>query len=206
MADQVIYNGQTFYRSGRYYIDGDRRALHRQVWEDHNGPIPPGWHIHHIDEDRDNNDPENLMALPGPEHVRRHLLGRYQDPETRARVSAQLASVREEAAAWHRSPEGRAWHSQHGTQMWTPEGRARLAKTKVCEVCGATFTAYHQDARMCSRACYQRAAKAEGRYVTLERTCTFCSAQYLTNRHSPAETCSRACGARLREARRRGER
>jgi hypothetical protein len=202
----VIYNGRTFYRVGRYFIDGDRVALHRQVWEDLHGPIPPGWHIHHIDHNWLNNAPENLEALPGPEHVRRHVLERYQDPETRARVAAQLASVREEAAAWHRSPEGRAWHSQHGTQMWTPEGRARMAKTKPCEVCGQDFTAYHRDARMCSRACYQRAAKADRRYETLGRSCTFCGAEYLTNRHRPTETCSRSCGARLRHARARGER
>ncbi len=43
---------------------------HIVVWEDHNGPLPPGWHIHHINGDKQNNDISNLSGIPSQEHMR----------------------------------------------------------------------------------------------------------------------------------------
>ena len=41
---------------------------HRKVWKDHNGLIPEGWIIHHIDGDKWNNRIENLEAMPRYDH------------------------------------------------------------------------------------------------------------------------------------------
>lgn len=72
--------GFTFYCSkkygaGRYYYmhyRGHYHALHRFVWEYHNGAIPPGHHIHHKDGDPHNNRIENLECMFGPDHARHH--------------------------------------------------------------------------------------------------------------------------------------
>lgn len=46
---------------------------HVEVWERHHGQsVPEGLQIHHIDGDKLNNDPANLIALTPTEHKRVH--------------------------------------------------------------------------------------------------------------------------------------
>lgn len=50
---------------------------YRKIYEHHNGPIPKeqnqrSYHIHHIDGDRTNNDPKNLLAVSIQEHYDIH--------------------------------------------------------------------------------------------------------------------------------------
>ena len=72
-APPVLWHGRVFRKSpaGRYYQDRARR-LHRLVYEDAYGPIPPGWHVHHKDHNPLNKDPGNLVALPANEHSALH--------------------------------------------------------------------------------------------------------------------------------------
>lgn len=50
-----------------------KRINYRKIWEEHNQQkIPNGYHIHHIDGNRDNNDPLNLECLSAKEHWQRH--------------------------------------------------------------------------------------------------------------------------------------
>ncbi len=54
------------------------KLVHRWVWKKHNGSWPkPGYHIHHKDNDKYNNDPKNLQELSGEEHFNLHRKGRY---------------------------------------------------------------------------------------------------------------------------------
>lgn len=46
--------------------------LQRAVWKDAHGPIPEGYHIHHIDHDPGNNDIENLVAVLASAHQARY--------------------------------------------------------------------------------------------------------------------------------------
>ena len=45
---------------------------HRLVWFEANGPIPDGFHVHHKDEDKTNNDPANLELKSNPDHQHEH--------------------------------------------------------------------------------------------------------------------------------------
>lgn len=48
---------------------------YRTVWRAHTGlTIPEGWHVHHIDGDRENNDPVNLMCVSSYVHWCIHFL------------------------------------------------------------------------------------------------------------------------------------
>lgn len=71
---RVKFNGQKYYWYGRYYGATTRKGpdLHRAVWIFHNGPIPSGHHIHHVDHDATNNDISNLECISSSEHTRRH--------------------------------------------------------------------------------------------------------------------------------------
>jgi len=46
--------------------------VHRLVWALGNGPIPAGHHIHHVDGNKLNNAPDNLVSMPAEEHLRLH--------------------------------------------------------------------------------------------------------------------------------------
>jgi hypothetical protein len=58
---------------------------HRQVWEDAHGPLPPGWHVHHIDGNRLNNRLDNLVAIRHNDHARHHCSARLRDTDGRFR-------------------------------------------------------------------------------------------------------------------------
>lgn len=45
---------------------------HRYIYEQHNGPIPDGCVIHHIDGDIYNNDISNLQCMTNSQHSKLH--------------------------------------------------------------------------------------------------------------------------------------
>ena len=46
---------------------------YRDIWEKTYGPIPKGWHIHHIDRNHNNNDINNLCCVPPQVHYDIHF-------------------------------------------------------------------------------------------------------------------------------------
>lgn len=80
----VEWGGKRWHRygedSGSYYERTDKSVrpkrtirLHREVWAAINGPIPVGYDIHHLDGDKCNNQPKNLVCITRSEHSRHHL-------------------------------------------------------------------------------------------------------------------------------------
>lgn len=49
------------------------KLLHRLVYEEHYGSIPKGFCIHHLDNDKTNCNPENLMLLSKSNHHKLHF-------------------------------------------------------------------------------------------------------------------------------------
>ena len=82
MTDKVIMTefGKAWLQKNGYYAlkktyPGKRstsKMLHRAVYEKYKGPIPSGYIIHHIDENKTNNKIENLMCLSPLDHSRLH--------------------------------------------------------------------------------------------------------------------------------------
>ena len=50
------------------FIGGKYILKHRYIWEQYNGQIPEGYVIHHIDEDKSNNNIENLRMMLCGDH------------------------------------------------------------------------------------------------------------------------------------------
>src|SRR6266700_3431285 len=67
--------GVGWLEQGRWYIrvDGKKKAFHRYVVEQRDGrTLGPNEIVHHLDDDRLNNDPANLVVLSRSEHMRLH--------------------------------------------------------------------------------------------------------------------------------------
>jgi hypothetical protein len=55
-----------------YLLDKRGRLIHRLICIEAHGQFPSNWIVHHIDENKLNNSPENLIALPRRLHAKIH--------------------------------------------------------------------------------------------------------------------------------------
>lgn len=86
-------------------VEGKRIPEHRLVWEHHNGPIPKGWHVHHINGIKDDNRIENLQAMSVKEHA--HIIkviqARVQQlEECNEHLERELAELKTDVEALRR--------------------------------------------------------------------------------------------------------
>lgn len=71
----IEWNGRRFtLRENGYYGEttGKREYLHRAVWRAFKGSIPEGYDVHHRDENKMNNHPDNFDLLTKSEHGKTH--------------------------------------------------------------------------------------------------------------------------------------
>ena len=55
-------------------INGKRIRLHRYIYEKLKGEIPKGYEVHHVDQDKENNNIDNLELLLKKEHRKIHSM------------------------------------------------------------------------------------------------------------------------------------
>lgn len=176
----VVFNGRQYAWNGRYYRKS-RTFLHRDVWVAHNGPIPKGYHVHHIDHNTSNNAIENLQLVWGATHLHEHQKALAKPTPTWA-FQAQKE--------WRESPEGRAFLSEMGKRNHVYLGQEKEFK---CECCGEFFTAPNVGVnRFCSNKCKSK-WRRDSDLDLVERTCAECGASFQTNRFKPVANCSRSC-------------
>lgn len=195
----IEYAGRKFWlqTSDRYFQSGVKtdpeRLLHRRVWIDNFGPIPPGHDVHHKDDDWRNNDPLNLELLLETDHRRHHALERWKDPAMEALMRAGLENAREAAKAWHATPEGREWHRKNSLQAW----KKRPWSLVRCTMCNDEFsTPFPSRAMLCSKACRNKESQAKYRAL---KNCPQCGVEFSFFKYVEPTCCSKTCaGARRR--------
>lgn len=196
----ALFDGYKFRRDAKtgYYLStkktdtGHRERLHCYVWRYYKGAIPEGYHVHHADENKDHNDIENLLCIPGDKHVSLHGKERAAMHPDRVRQNLIEYAV-PKSKAWHSSAEGRAWHSEHGKITWE-DREPRLYK---CAVCGKEF--YSRDyslVKFCSNKC-KAAARRKSGVDDETRKCVVCGREYTCNKYSKSRTCSPRCSGVL---------
>ena len=145
-----IFSGQSYWVCG-YYFQCRGKRLHRVVWEYHNGPIPKGFHVHHKDNNRSNNQIENLELLHKSIHMSQHMEERLSTTEGMAAARQAMDEARVYASKWHKSPEGRVWHSE------IKKGKKLALKHKrTCKYCNQIFDTALETAMYCSNNCYSK--------------------------------------------------
>lgn len=186
-GNTVVYRGYSYRRQPgrRYYFPSSwaisrhgRQSLHRDIYRDHHGPIPDGWHVHHIDGNTENNDPANLEVVDKRAHAAHH----YEE-----RRDSINAARRE----WEQTPEAKeikrkAIAKAHAN---TPTGE------KPCAHCGASFVGRPMD-HYCSEDCGYRHRRATRNL----RPCPICGTEFggQARGKNIAQTCSYKCGWELR--------
>lgn len=204
-SESVVFNGITFRRypmskhwAHRMYYSphaGHRRngvgCLHEEVWKAAHGPIPDGHEIHHKDRDSLSNALENLACLTKAEHDAEH----HDDRSARAVISD---AARAAAAKWHASPEGHAWHKQHGK-----DGTANLPLVTVqCRFCGQDYqTICPKRAQFCGQNCRQKFYRRQrGGGDPQKATCEHCHREYTRTKNNVQRYCSALCKQRFKMA------
>lgn len=181
---------KTGYYLSSQYFNGRRKRLHVYVWERENGPIPAGNQVHHIDFNKDNNEPENLVCLTEHDHQSLHMQKRIKEhPEMLKKFQdAGIAG----APKWHASKAGHDWHKQ----QYEKTKHLLYKKYEVtCDNCGKVMevTGRIRPHNFCSnncRAAFRRKSGADNE----ERKCIICGATFTVSKYSKQRTCSRECG------------
>lgn len=181
----VEYDGLRFCRDEKtgYYLNSTiRKRLHRYIWEKEVGAIPKGYHIHHINGNKSDNRIDNLSLMTATGHQRVHTAEIQRKEQARKNMEE---NVRPAAIAWHKSDEGRAWHSKFKT------GTKQPRTEKSCIVCGNAFLGTKLQ-KFCSNACkakYRRDSGADD----IQRVCVVCGRAFLSTRFKDQKYCSKDC-------------
>lgn len=184
-------------RSGYYLsskkIDGKRLRYHVYFWIKNNGPIPPGFAVHHKDENKENNTLENFVLVSDIVHCRIHAKERMADPVRFENQKESLKRIQERAAEWHASLEGREWHKKHYEEF---KEKLHSEIIKKCIFCGKEYKTKKHGALFCSNSCCQKYNYREKKDF-VEKTCQLCGKTFLGNKYRETPFCSRSCGARF---------
>ena len=165
-------------KTGYYLNSSNHVRLHVFVWEQANCKVPKGYHVHHINGDKNDNRVMNLRLMSGREHLLLH--GHNLTEEQREWYRNNLAEkARPKASDWHRSEEGRKWHSAHAKEMYANGDFKK--REKVCDVCGEKFMTYDADAKFCSPKCRAKHRRIIGA-DNEKRICEWCGKEFEVSR------------------------
>lgn len=196
----AIYCGYKFRRDPKtgYYLctrktdAGRRERLHVYVWRKENGDVPVGYHIHHKDEDKRNNDLDNLECIPQFDHLSFHSTERVQRNHD-AVVKNLIENAVPKAAKWHKSDAGRKWHRENAFPVW------KMEKTEhTCAYCGKKYMTRETGHNLfCSNNC-KAAARRKSGADDETRICAYCGKEFAANKYAVKRYCSTGCRSAFR--------
>ena len=120
---------------GRVQVKPNRRWIMRAryVWEQANGPILKGYQIHHIDEDKMNDEISNLACLSVAEHCRISWKGKKRG-ESKLKGTHRTPEVRKKISDGHRGKKLSDEHKKNlSANHWSKKGDAEKIADKIAE-------------------------------------------------------------------------
>lgn len=198
IGDTIRYMNK-FYFDKKFYLDKKtgywissacpKIRAHVWVWNNIHGKVPKGYHIHHKDEDKSNNQIDNLELIERSRHMSIHM----QDPIKRQRAKEMADKYRHLTKAWHASPEGLAWHKLHGIKGW--KNRKELEIT--CKICNEKCLTKSYNQEFCSNKCKSQWRRDSG-IDNIEKKCVICDKTFNINKYSKQKCCDLSCAAKYR--------
>ena len=197
-GDLAFVDGYKFRKDKKtgYYLSSkkigvSRVRLHRYMWMKYYGEIPKGFEVHHKDGNKDNNEIENLELLTKDKHLAWHAENIPE--ELKIKWKDSLKAARPKAAEWHKSEEGRKWHSEIAAISW----EKRKAQKYKCKNCGSEFESKKiGTVKFCSPSC-RTAFRVKSGIDDEIRTCVICGTKFSVNKYRKKQTCSRTCAGKL---------
>lgn len=182
-----------YYLASKPTYMGHRERLHVYVWRKHYGPIPTGYHVHHVDEDKGHNDIENLRCIPGETHCQYHSR-EYVATSYDAICKNLIENVVPKAAEWHKSAAGKEWHkANYSKSLGTIQ-----PKEHICEYCGKPYMSkMGNGSKFCSNNC-KTAARRKSGVDDETRRCAVCGKEFRCNKYQPNKYCSHECAVKFR--------
>lgn len=114
---------------------------YRKIWEEYNQTsIPDGYEIHHIDGNRINNDPTNLLCVSIEEHLQIHK--QQEDWGAVQAILARMENREDIKDAARKAQIKRLKENRHNFQLMKPERRTEISKktlSKRLEKDGVAF-------------------------------------------------------------------
>lgn len=187
--DAKQWSDRVYYKPSGTYAARGIRAYHHELWKSLHGEIPTGFHVHHRDNNPLNNDPSNLELVEGHAHQSKHG-EKTKSSEFKSARSKHLNAIRPLTVEWHRSPEGHAWHKQHGIEGM----KNRKPSPYTCEHCGKPFEslASHGKVKFCSNNC-KSAARRKSHIDDVTRACAYCGKEFHCDKYADTRYCSISC-------------
>lgn len=195
------FNGLTFYKDkkrGYYYTS---IGVHQAVWRYYCGDIPFDFNIHHVNENKADNDIENLQIKSRSEHAYEH--GQRSDKKTFTCVVCG-----KEFEASPRSCRDNPCCSTRCRAQKNRKPFKDVKEVRQCIVCGKSFlTSKYRDAQTCSPHCtalLARQSRREGtskqKYSerTESRQCVVCGNTFITRAIHKTKCCSQKCAGIMR--------
>ena len=171
-------------------IGTSRKRLHVYVWEKHNGPVPKKHEVHHLDENKDNNEIDNLLCMTKADHLKWHSENISSSVMKMWRDNLEK-NARPKAIQWHKSEEGLEWHKKQAEKHLKGKNHKKRIE-KQCEYCSSTFKTSLKRARFCSPNCRTQYRRVSGIDNEL-RKCVICNKEFTTNKYYKVKTCSKDC-------------
>lgn len=168
-------------------IGGKRKRLHVYIWEKYNGEVPRGYAVHHIDENKMNNELSNLTVITSSEHSEIH--GETRNENVRKKLAENVVKyAMPKAKEWHGSEEGKMWHSEHAKKVMSK----RLPKKYICDNCGKEFETKHkygeQQNKFCTNNCKSAFRRKSG-VDNVVKVCERCGCEYVSNKYQKTKYC-----------------
>lgn len=188
------FNGIRFTRTNKndYFSNSTiHKSMHRYVWEFYNGDIPDNYEIHHIDEDKANNNISNLQCVSSSEHHEIHRRTLSQE-DRKWRRENMLTKAIPKAAEWHKSDAGLRWHKEQAKTR----NNEKKSYTNICQLCGIEFVSKHLPKKFCSGKCAQKYRRLNG-LNNIDAICEVCGKTFITDKYRPHRTCGKSCGNKL---------
>lgn len=184
---RIYFNKRFYQQKDGYWVNSMPIHAQRWVWINHNGDIPKGMDIHHIDGNKSNNEIENLQMLSRSDHLKLNWKeGRFDLEQRRI----QLA----EARKWLKTPQGKNKQSEGTKKSW---GKRKLnPQEKICLGCENIFKTHQKWAKCCGVNCYVK-WRRKNKIGFVEKKCWICNKAYYVEKSSRVRTCGRECGIKL---------
>lgn len=151
----IIFNETKYRRMGgkrKYYLSQAKsnesrkkpKGLHVAIWEFYSGKkVKKGFHVHHKDGNTFNNDYSNLECISSKQH------GKIPKNIDLQKARENLNKVRHLSIEWHKSEEGRKWHSENAKKSFIK----RKQISKKCIYCNKKFNTKFYFKKYCDNKC-----------------------------------------------------